>query len=85
MRQVSRNDSALHRNTHDERHPLNWLGRKAFHLSRASWRPLRSLDELLAEIDRVGWLGCPAILLRARTARDGGWPYLEDDTGEVWR
>lgn len=85
MRQTSRNDTALHRNTHDTSHPTNWLGRKAFHLSRAAWRPLRALDELLREIERSGCAVNTVVVLRARNARDVGWPYLEDETGEVWR
>lgn len=85
MRRASRNDTALHRNTHDERHATNRYGRLQYHLGFAAWRPLRSLDELLDEIERIGWTGNRAILLRARTARDGGWPYLLDEVGDVWR
>lgn len=84
-RMISRNDTALHRNTHDKRHPLARGARLARHLLFAAWRPLRALDALLREIDRTRWPGDPAIVLQARLARDGGWPYLEDETGEVWK
>jgi hypothetical protein len=55
-------------------------------LARAAWAPLRRLDELLREIDARGGMGLAAgLLMRARTARDEGWPYLCDETGEVWK
>lgn len=84
-RMISRNDTAHHRNTHDRNHPIARGARLARHLVFAAWRPLRSLDELLREIDRVGWNGDPAVVFHARLARDGAWPYLEDETGDVWK
>lgn len=85
MRRASRNDSAHHRCLHREDHQARRYGRLQYHLARAAWAPLRALDELLREIDRAG---CPlngVVVLRARTARDVGWPYLEDEMGDVWR
>jgi len=84
-RMISRNDTALHRNTNDRNHPVARGARLARHLVFAAWRPLRALDAMLVEIDRTGWRGDPAVVFQARLARDGGWPYLEDETGEVWR
>lgn len=85
MRRASRNDTALHRTAHDLRHATNRFGRIQFHLSRAAWAPTRALDELLREIDRVGCGLNTVVLLKARTARDTAWPYLMDETGEVWQ
>lgn len=85
MRRASRNDTALHRNAHDRGHALTKFGRLQFHLSRAAWGPTRALDELLREIDRVGCGLNTVVVLRARTARDTAWPYLIDETGEVWQ
>lgn len=84
-RAASRNDSALHRSTHRSDHPIVRGGRLAWHLARASYRPLRALDELLREIERLHLPVPPLVTLRARDARDTGWPYLTDETGEVWR
>lgn len=81
----SRNDTAHHRNLHDQRHPLCRGARIARHLVFAAWRPLRALDAMIAEADRVGWYGDSAVLAKARIARDGGWPYLTDEVGEVWK
>lgn len=85
MRITSRNDTALHRNTHDPRHPLARGARLARHLVFAAWRPVRALQELLCEVDRHGLPVDPVVRLKARTALDGALPYLNDETGEVWR
>lgn len=85
MRRASRNDSALHRNTHDRCHATSRYGRLQFHLSRAAWGPTKALDELLREIDRVGCRLNAAVLLRSRSVRDTAWPYLMDEMGDVWR
>jgi len=45
----------------------------------------RALAELIAEVERRGAAVNTVVLLQAKTARDQGWPYLEDETGEVWR
>lgn len=84
-RAASRNDTAHHRNLHDGRHPLCLGARLAGHLVFAAWRPVRSLEELLREIDRVGWNGDPGVVLVARFALRGALPYLHDKSGEVWR
>lgn len=84
-RMISRNDTALHRNTHDRNHPIARGARLARHLVLASTRPTRALQALLNEVDR---LGCPvntAIKLRARTALEGALPYLEDQEGGIWK
>ncbi len=85
-RRASREDTALHRSLHRVDHAAARRGRMAFHMARAAWAPLRRLDELLREIDARGGLGLAAgLLMRARTARDEGWPYLTDESGEVWK
>jgi len=84
-RLASRNDTAHHRNLHDQRHPLARGARLARHLVFAAWRPVRSLQELLGEIDRHRHPVDRVVLIRARTALDGALPYLQDETGEVWR
>lgn len=84
-RRCSRNDTALHRNCHDQRHPLARGARLARHLVFAAWRPVRSLEEVLGEIDRQRLPIDRVVLLRARTALDGALPYLNDESGEVWR
>jgi hypothetical protein len=85
-RRPSRQDTALHRSLHQIGHSATRRGRQSFHLARAAWAPLRRLDELLREIDARGGMGLAAgLLMRARTARDEGWPYLCDETGEVWK
>ena len=85
-RRTCRQDEYLHKSTHQEGHADVFRGRRAFHLVRAAWVPLRRLDELLREIDARGGLGLPAdLLISARVARDEGWPYLTDESGEVWQ
>lgn len=85
-RRASRDDTALHRSLHRADHAAARRGRQAFHMARAAWAPLRRLDELLREIDARGGAGIPGgLLMRARLARDEGWPYLTDETGEVWK
>jgi hypothetical protein len=86
-RAASRNDSALHRSTHRQSNilPVVAQGRLAWHLGRCAWRPLRALDALLEEIDRVKPGLNTLLILQARAARDAAWPYMTDDTGEVWR
>ena len=84
-RAASRNDTALHRSVHRDDHPIVRAGRMAFHLSRASFRPVRALDEIIREVER---LRCPVpalVMLRARDARDIAWPYLLDEDGSVWK
>lgn len=85
-RMISRNDTALHRNTHDRNHPIARGARLARHLAIAAWRPCRALEQLLEEVDRAG---CEAVnrlvVLRARAALDAARPYLEDAEGEIWR
>ena len=85
MRRASRNDTALHRSANNTGHAVSRYGRLQFHLSRAAWAPTRALDELLAEIDRVGCGLNTVVVLRARTARDTAWPYLQDEMGDIWR
>lgn len=84
-RQISRADTALHRSSHDSRHPVARGARLARNLVFAAWRPVRALQGLLAEVDRVGWPGDPAVVVKAKAALDGALPYLHDETGEVWR
>lgn len=84
-RQISRADTALHRNVHDARHPLARGARLARHLAIAAFRPTRSLQELISEIDRRRLEVDRVVLLRARMALDAAAPYLHDETGEVWR
>jgi hypothetical protein len=84
-RMISRNDTALHRNTYDRHHPIARGARLARHLAIAAWRPLRALESLIDEVDACG---CPvnrAVLLRARAALEHAMPYLEDQEGEVWK
>ena len=84
-RTTSRNDTALHRCTHKADHEIVRSGRLAYHLTKAAWRPLRALADLIDEVERHGAAVNTVVLLQAKTARDQGWPYLEDETGEVWR
>lgn len=87
-RQISRNDTALHRCTHRKASnvlPVVAQGRLAAHLSIAAWKPLRALDELLCEIDRCRCDVDRLVVLRAKAARDQAWPYLVDEDGRVWR
>lgn len=84
-RMISRNDTALHRNTNDRNHPLARGARLARHLSIAAWRPCRALEQLLAEVSRVGCGVNVAVVLRAREALDAARPYLEDAEGDIWR
>lgn len=84
-RQVSRADTALHRNTHDPSHAIARNGRLAWHLSMAAWRPLRALNALIVEVERTGCGVNSVVMLQARRARDAAWPYLTDDTGEIWK
>ena len=84
-RAASRNDTALHRCTHKADHEIVRSGRLAYHLTKCAWRPLRALAELIAEVERRGAAVNTVVLLQAKTARDQGWPYLEDEDGEVWR
>ena len=65
--------------------PVVAQGRLAWHLGRCAWRPLRALDALLEEIERVRTPINRLVLLQAREARDAAWVYMTDDTGEVWR
>lgn len=84
-RMISRADTALHRNTHDKNHPIARGARLARHLAIAAWRPLRALESLIDEVEACG---CPvnrAVMLRARAAMEAAMPYLEDQTGEVWK
>jgi len=84
-RMISRNDTALHRNTHDRNHPIARGARLARHLAIAAWRPLRALEDLLAEVDACGCQVNSVTKLRARSALEAAMPYLEDQTGEVWK
>jgi hypothetical protein len=86
-RAASRNDSALHRSTHRQANilPVVAQGRLAWHLGRCAWRPLRALDALLEEIDRVGPPINRLLVLQAKAAREVAWAYMTDETGEVWR
>ena len=84
-RMISRNDTALHRNTNDRNHPIARGARLARHLAIAAWRPLRSLEALIDEVDACGCQVNRAVLLRARAALEHAMPYLEDQTGEVWK
>lgn len=86
-RQISRNDTALHRCTHRQTNllPVVAQGRLAAHLSIAAWKPLRALDELLRELEKTRCQVDRLIVLRARSARDQAWPYLTDEDGSVWR
>ena len=84
-RHASRNDTALHRCTHKADHEIVRSGRLAYHLTKCAWRPLRALAELIEEVERRGAAVNTVVLLAAKTARDQGWPYLEDQDGEVWR
>lgn len=84
-RMISRNDTALHRNVHDKSHPMARGARLARHLVFAAWRPVRSLRDLLDEVERCR---CPvnkAVILRARAALEGAIPYLEDQEGDIWK
>lgn len=86
MRATSRNDTALHRSAHRPDHAVARSGRLAFHLARAAFTPTRCLDELLREIEAAGCAGLNrVIVLRAKAARDAAWPYLTDETGDIWR
>lgn len=84
-RMISRADTAHHRNCHDSRHPLARGARLARHLAIAAFRPTRSLQELIREIDRAPCKLDSVVLLRARVALDAALPYLTDETGEVWK
>lgn len=81
----SRADTALHRSAHRPDHAISREGRMAYHVTVAVCRPLRALAALIAEVERVGCGVNSRTLLAAKTARDTAWPYLEDETGEVWR
>ena len=84
-RAASRNDTALHRVANNARSPEVARARLAFHLTQAAWKPLRALDELIVEVERVGCGVSRVTLLRAKAARDIGWPYLTDEDGGIWR
>jgi len=84
-RMISRNDTALHRNLHDRNHPIARGARLARHLAVAAWRPIRALDDLLAEVDACGCEVSSLVKLRARAALEAARPYLADESGEVWR
>lgn len=85
-RHASRNDTALHRSAHRPDHDVVRMGRIAHHLTKAAWRPLRALADLIAEVERNRGCGVnTVVLLQAKVARDQGWPYLTDESGEVWR
>lgn len=84
-RMTSRNDTALHRNTHDRNHPIARGARLARHLVIAAWRPLRALEDLLDEVERTEAQVNRAVILRARAALEHAMPYLEDQTGDIWK
>jgi antirestriction protein ArdC len=84
-RMISRNDTALHRNTHDRNHPIARGARLARHLSIAAWQPLRALEQLIHEVEACRCQVNHAVMLRARAALDAARPYLNDDTGEIWK
>lgn len=84
-RMISRNDTALHRNTNDKNHPIARGARLARHLVIAAWRPLRALEDLLDEVERTGAPVNRVTILRARAALEHAMPYLEDQTGEIWK
>jgi hypothetical protein len=84
-RAASRNDTALHRSVHRADHDTVRHGRLAYHLAMGGWRPLRALADLIDEVERRGCGVTPLVLLQAKTARDQGWPYLEDESGEIWK
>lgn len=84
-RMISRNDTALHRNTNDRNHPIARGARLARHLAIAAWRPLRSLEALIDEVDACGCQVNRAVLLRARADLEHAMPYLEDQEGEIWK
>jgi hypothetical protein len=84
-RMISRNDTALHRNTNDRHHPIARGARLARHLAIAAWRPLRALEDLLADVDACGCQVNSATKLRARAALEAALPYLEDQTGDIWK
>lgn len=81
----SRLDSAHHRSSYDQTHPVARGAKFARNLVHASIRPLRALEALIFEIDRVGVRVNPIVLAQARVAWEGGRRYLEDETGDVWR
>lgn len=81
----SRADTALHRSAHKADHAVRREGRLAHHVTVAVCRPLRALAALIAEVERAGCGVNRVTLLQAKSARDNAWPYLEDETGEVWR
>lgn len=84
-RMISRNDTALHRNTHDKNHPIARGARLARHLAIAAWRPLRSLERLIEEVDRCQCPVSRVVLMQARAALEQAMPYLEDQTGDIWK
>lgn len=84
-RGASRRDSAHHRNAYDPRHKVARGARMARHLVFACIKPLRALEALIYEIDRLRLPVNPVVLAQARIAWDHGRPYLEDENGDVWR
>jgi|APCry1669188879_1035177.scaffolds.fasta_scaffold25942_3 hypothetical protein len=78
--------SAHHRSDYRGGPHTGWLQRKARHIARVI-RCVFALDRLILEVERLAILGVkvnPVVLLEARQARDIGWDYATDDTGEVW-
>jgi len=84
-RMTSRNDTALHRNVNDRNHPIARGARLARHLVIAAWRPLRALEDLLDEVERIQAPVNRVTILRARAALEHALPYLEDADGEIWK
>ena len=84
-RMTSRNDTALHRNVNDRNHPIARGARLARHLVIAAWRPLRALEDLLDEVERIQAPVHRVTILRARAALEHAMPYLEDADGEIWK
>jgi hypothetical protein len=84
-RMISRNDTALHRNTHDKHHPIARGARLAHHLAIAAWRPLRALEALIDEVEASGVTVNKVVMLRAKAALEHALPYLEDQNGDVWK
>jgi hypothetical protein len=84
-RMISRNDTALHRNTNDRHHPIARGARLARHLAIVAWRPVRALEQLLGEVDRCGCECNRLVVLKAREAVERALPYLKDETGELWK
>jgi hypothetical protein len=82
---ISRNDTALHRNTHNRQHPIAKGAAMARHVIKASVRPTIALGLLLDEIERCGCDVNPVVRLRAKVAYEGAMPYVLDDTGDKWK